>query len=105
VHAAAWGPLATLVSLVLGALALGGAMVGMVLGHWYLVTPDLSTRPLIGMTLALLAAVALQALLLPLQMGLVAGDAARLAGASRPMPSPSGCACSWASSCRSCWPP
>lgn len=80
VHAGAWGPLASLTSLLLGAASLGGAVVGMVLGHWYLVTPNLSTRPLLGMTLAFLAGAALQGLLLPLQMGLFAGDAGRAAG-------------------------
>jgi hypothetical protein len=73
VHAAAQGPWTVLLSLLLGALSLGAAMVAMVLGHWYLVTPDLSTRPLIGMTIVLLAAAALQGLLLPLQLGLTGG--------------------------------
>jgi len=54
----------------------------MVLGHWYLVTPSLSTRPLIGIVVVLLGAVALQGVLLPLQMGLVGGDAAQQAGAA-----------------------
>jgi hypothetical protein len=80
VHAGAWGPVATLISLLLGATSLGAVLVGMVLGHWYLVTPTLSTRPLLGMTAAFLAAAALQGVLLPLQMGLVGGDAGRAAG-------------------------
>jgi len=80
VHAGAWGPAASLASLILGAASLGGVVVGMVLGHWYLVTPNLSTRPLLGMTLAFLAAAALQGLLLPLQMGLLGGDPERAAG-------------------------
>jgi hypothetical protein len=67
-HGAQLGGLLTLASLVLGALALGGAAVAMVLGHWYLVTPALSTRPLLGMTTVLLVAVALQAMLLPVQL-------------------------------------
>ena len=80
VHPGAWGPVATLVSLLLGATSLGAVLVGMVIGHWYLVTPTLSTRPLLGMTAAFLAAAALQGVLLPLQMGLVGGDAGRAAG-------------------------
>lgn len=68
VHSAQLAVLPTLLSLVLGALALGAAMVAMVLGHWYLVTPALSTRPLQGMTSVLLAAVALQAVVLPVQL-------------------------------------
>jgi DMSO reductase anchor subunit len=80
VHAGAWGAAATLVSLLLGATSLGAVLVGMVLGHWYLVTPTLSTRPLLGMTAAFLAAAVLQGVLLPLQMGLIAGDPARAAG-------------------------
>ena len=67
-HGAQFGVLPTLVSLTLGALALGAAAVAMVLGHWYLVTPALSTRPLLGMTTVLLAAVALQGVLLPVQL-------------------------------------
>jgi len=82
VHAGAWGSLATLVSLLLGAGSLGAAMVGMVLGHWYLVTPSLSTRPLLGMTLVFLIAAALQGLLLPFELGLAGGGAEQLAGAS-----------------------
>ncbi len=82
VHASAWGWLPTLLSLVLGAVALGAAMVGMLLGHWYLVTPSLSTRPLLGMTGALLAATALQGALLPLMLGTARGDPEQLAGSS-----------------------
>ena len=84
VHSTAWGPLATTLSLALGALSLGSAMVAMVLGHWYLVTPALSTRPLIGMTTVFLAAAALQGIVLPLQLllsgGSEAGGTAELLG-------------------------
>ncbi|HEY7061929.1 MAG TPA: hypothetical protein VII06_10640 [Chloroflexota bacterium] len=81
VHASVWGPLATLVSVLLGAAALGGSMVGMLLGHWYLVTPNLSTRPLIVMTLAFLVAAALQGALLPLELGAAGGGGEQAAGA------------------------
>ena len=49
-----------LLALPLGALALGGADAAMLLGHWYLVTPKLSTAPLQRAALVLVAAVALQ---------------------------------------------
>ena len=42
----AWGFGLVFLSLVAGSLALGLAAVGLMLGHWYLVTPRLPTRPL-----------------------------------------------------------
>lgn len=50
-----------LVALPLGALALGGVNAAMLLGHWYLVTPKLSTAPLQRASFIVLVAVALQA--------------------------------------------
>ncbi|HUG05938.1 MAG: hypothetical protein WEE03_05515 [Chloroflexota bacterium] len=44
----------------LGALALGGLSGAMLLGHWYLVTPKLSTGPLRNASLIVVAAVVLQ---------------------------------------------
>jgi hypothetical protein len=44
----------------LGALALGGLDGAMLLGHWYLVTPKLPTAPLRNASLIVVAAVALQ---------------------------------------------
>jgi hypothetical protein len=41
----------------------GGALAGIILGHWYLVTPKLSERPLVLQARLLLAAVLLQTLL------------------------------------------
>jgi hypothetical protein len=49
-----------------GSVALGSALTGLSLGHWYLVSPTLSVRPLIQVTLACLAAVVAQIVLLPL---------------------------------------
>ena len=49
-----------LLALPLGALALGGADAAMLLGHWYLVTPKLSTGPLQRAALVLAVAVGLQ---------------------------------------------
>ena len=59
------GGISTVASVATGALVVGAAMSGMILGHWYLVTPGLPARPLRNMTLVLLAALLLQALLLP----------------------------------------
>jgi hypothetical protein len=59
-----------LVALPLGALALGGADAAMLLGHWYLVTPKLSSGPLQKAALVLVGAVGLQ-------IGLVAVAIAR----------------------------
>src|SRR3989304_4393418 len=46
-----WGYIGTLLSLSVGALVLGAVSMGMILGHWYLVTPRLPEQPLRGMTL------------------------------------------------------
>src|SRR5437016_1259603 len=59
-----------LLALPLGALALGGADAAMLLGHWYLVAPKLSTGPLQRASLVLVGAVSLQ-------LGLVAVSVAR----------------------------
>ena len=47
-----------------GALALGSALTGLSLGHWYLVAPTLSVRPLILVTFVGLGAIVAQAVLL-----------------------------------------
>jgi hypothetical protein len=47
-----------------GALALGTALAGLSLGHWYLVTPGLSVRPLVQLSLACLACLGVQSALL-----------------------------------------
>ena len=49
-----------------GGLALGSAIVGLSLGHWYLVSPTLSTRPLVRVTFLCLGAIVAEALLQPL---------------------------------------
>ena len=59
-----WGYPGTLLSLTIGALALGAVSMGMILGHWYLVTPRLPEQPLREMTLFLLLALGFQALLI-----------------------------------------
>lgn len=59
-----WGYAGTLLSLVVGALVLGAVSMGMILGHWYLVTPRLPEQPLREMTFFLLLALGFQALLI-----------------------------------------
>ena len=68
-----------LASLLAGALALGTVWSGMMLGHWYLVTPRLAPRPLLRLTAALAAVLIVQAILLAGQA--LAGAAADLLGA------------------------
>lgn len=51
------------VELLVLAAATGGALAAMILGHWYLVTPHLSERPLVLATRLLTAVVALQLVL------------------------------------------
>ena len=68
-----------LASLLAGALALGTVWSGMMLGHWYLVTPRLAPRPLLRLTAALAAVLVVQAILLAGQA--LAGAAADLLGA------------------------
>jgi hypothetical protein len=55
------GPLTAAVAVVPPTLLAGSALAGMLLGHWYLVAPDLSFRPLRIAIYTVLAAVALQA--------------------------------------------
>lgn len=68
VRGEALGGLAVPLSVLVGSVALGGATVGMVLGHWYLVTPRLPEKPLVRLTGLLAAALAAQVLLLPLPL-------------------------------------
>src|SRR3989441_4160541 len=53
---------------VLSATVLGAATTGMLLGHWYLVTPALTNRPLLRAIRLLLASLVLQAILFPLTL-------------------------------------
>jgi hypothetical protein len=59
-----WGFAGTLLSFVAGTVAVGAVVIAMTLGHWYLMTPRLPGQPLQEMTLLLLAAIGLQAVLL-----------------------------------------
>jgi hypothetical protein len=60
----AWGFAGILLSITAGALAVGAVVLAMTLGHWYLVTPRLPREPLEELTILLLAAIALQIVLL-----------------------------------------
>src|SRR5438270_7707336 len=53
----------------LSAAVLGAATTGMLLGHWYLVTPALTNRPLLRAIVVLLVGLLLQALVFPLALG------------------------------------
>ena len=59
-----WGYAGTLLSLLVGTMSVGAVSMGMVLGHWYLVTPRLPSRPLREVTAFLLLALAIQVILL-----------------------------------------
>ena len=59
-----WGYAGSLLSIIAGTLAVGLVVLAMTLGHWYLVTPRLPREPLEELTLLLVAAVALQGVLL-----------------------------------------
>jgi len=60
---------------VLSAAVLGAATTGMLLGHWYLVTPALTNRPLLRAIGILLVSLVLQAVLFPLTLrGLAHGS-------------------------------
>src|SRR5688572_12178443 len=63
-----WGYAGALLSLLAGAASLGAVSLGMTLGHWYLVTPRLPERPLNELTLLLLVVVALQSLLVAINV-------------------------------------
>lgn len=65
-----WGYPAALLSLAAGGLVVGAVSMGMVLGHWYLVTPRLPEGPLREMTALLVAAMALDGLLVALALAL-----------------------------------
>lgn len=63
-----WGVLGAMLSLLAGTLAVGLVVLAMTLGHWYLVTPRLPREPMEELTLLLVAAIGVQALLLILNV-------------------------------------
>ena len=70
-----FGAVPLLVQLVVLSAATGGVFAAMILGHWYLVTPKLSERPLILVARALLVVVAIQVVLFAAWMATGAGPA------------------------------
>src|SRR4029077_8063954 len=63
------------IQLLVGAVALGSVAAAMLLGHWYLVTPSLSPRPLRRMVWLLIGALIAQALAFGVAVATVPGDA------------------------------
>src|SRR5438132_1223223 len=63
----------------LSAAVLGAATTVMLLGHWYLVTPALTNRPLLRAIVVLLVSLVLQAILFPLTLGGLAHGSGSLA--------------------------
>jgi uncharacterized membrane protein len=64
-----WSRLAIGAGVLLSCAVLGAATTGMLLGHWYLVTPALTNRPLLRAIVVLLLALLAQALSFPLLLG------------------------------------
>ncbi|MDQ3809014.1 MAG: hypothetical protein M3336_01860 [Chloroflexota bacterium] len=64
------GGLGVPLAVLAGGMALGTAVVALSLGHWYLVSPTLSVRPLVRLTFLCLGAVLAQVVLLPLLIAL-----------------------------------
>jgi len=56
-------------TVILSAAVLGSATTGMLLGHWYLVTPALTNRPLLRAIAVLLISLVLQGVIVPLTLG------------------------------------
>ena len=90
----ALGALGLLVELAALSAATGGVFAAMILGHWYLVTPKLPEAPLILLSRALLAVVAVQLVLFVAWVGTGAGpaDGAPFARSPARGPCSSGCA-------------
>jgi DMSO reductase anchor subunit len=68
--------LGTPLAVLAGTIALGSALAGLSLGHWYLVSPTLSVRPLIELVFVCLGALVAQLILLPLLILLPGNPAA-----------------------------
>jgi hypothetical protein len=69
-----WSFAGTLLSLLVGTLALGFVTEAMVLGHWYLVSTKLPSRPLEELTFLLLAVLVVQGALLVLNAAIPARE-------------------------------
>jgi hypothetical protein len=64
-----WNAAGIALMVALSAAVLGAATTGMLLGHWYLVTPALTNRPLLRAIGVLLISLVLQAVVVPLTLG------------------------------------
>jgi hypothetical protein len=69
-----WGFAGALLSIAAGTVAVGAVVIAMTLGHWYLVTPRLPREPLEEMTLLLLVAIGVQAILLIINVAIPARE-------------------------------
>lgn len=74
------GGLGAPLAVLAGGAALGSALAGLSLGHWYLVAPSLSVTPLIRLTFLCLGAIVVQALLVVAALLLEPGAVSRLFG-------------------------
>jgi hypothetical protein len=63
------GGVAVALTVLVSTAVLGAATTGMLLGHWYLVTPALTNRPLLRAIVILLIGLLFQAVLFPLALG------------------------------------
>ena len=70
-----WGPGGTVASFLLSAITIGTVTTAMLLGHWYLVVPNLSTRPLFSLLALLTVGIVLQAALAAAALLVLAGQA------------------------------
>ncbi|MGI8607603.1 MAG: hypothetical protein ACR2MY_00025 [Candidatus Dormibacteria bacterium] len=70
-----WGTEGTMASFLLSAVTIGTVTTAMLLGHWYLVVPNLSTRPLLSLLGLLLVGLLLQAVLAGASLQMLAGHA------------------------------
>jgi hypothetical protein len=68
-----WGPYGTAASFILSAITIGTVTAAMLLGHWYLVVPNLSTRPLFILLGIIAVGLLLQAVLAGVVLVLLAG--------------------------------
>lgn len=64
-----WGAAAMVAAVILGTTVLGAATTGMLLGHWYLVTPALTNRPLLQSIAILVVGVSAQAVIFVVALG------------------------------------
>jgi hypothetical protein len=69
----AWGAYGTAASFILSTIAIGTVTTAMLLGHWYLVVPNLSTRPLFMLLAVLAVSFVLQAVLAAVALVALAG--------------------------------